>query len=87
MFVEGVSRPQATAKTLVFYLLVVSIRRANAAYSTNRLLSESVAESTIAEVGKFDDLHGAGIEIQNASRREYQVELQPEPVRSYGIGW
>ena len=42
--------------------------------------------SIFANVGEFDDLHAAGIDIENASRSEYQIELQPEPNRSYGIG-
>ena len=46
--------------------------------------------STVAEsetFGELDDLHGAGIEIENASRGEYQIELQSKPVRFYRIGW
>src|SRR5689334_13793359 len=42
--------------------------------------------STIAEIDEFNDLDGAGVEIEHANRGEDQIELQPEPERLYRIG-
>jgi hypothetical protein len=49
-------------------------------------LEANGADSIFTDIGEVNDLHAAGIEIEHARRGEDQVKLQPEPVRSNGIG-